>query len=88
MLYVKRLVMSMLILISLSAEAEEVLGVETFNGENVVMLCVEGKVYVDLYNALVKTNVITASPTSDQATQRYDFVLNAQTRIRGMAEAR
>ena len=55
MLYVKRLVMSMLILISLIAEAEEVLGVETFNGENVVMLCVEGKVYVDLYNALVKT---------------------------------
>ena len=47
--------MSMLILISLSAEAEEVLGVETFNGENVVMLCVEGKVYVDLYNTLVKT---------------------------------
>ena len=44
----------MLILLSLSAEAEEVLGVETFNGENVVMLCVEGKVYVDLYNALVK----------------------------------
>ena len=47
--------MSMLILLSLSAEAEEVLGVETFSGENVVMLCVEGKVYVDLYNALVKT---------------------------------
>ena len=47
--------MSMLILLSLSAEAEEVLGVETFSGENVVMLCVEGKVYADLYNALVKT---------------------------------
>ena len=45
----------MLILLSLSAEAEEVLGVETFNGENVVILCVEGKVYVDLYNELVKT---------------------------------
>ena len=48
MLYIKRLVMSMLILLSLSAEAEEVLGVETFSGENVVMLCVEGKVYVDI----------------------------------------
>ena len=55
MLYIKRLVVSMLILLSLSAEAEEVLGVETFSGENVVMLCVEGKVYVNLYNALVKT---------------------------------